>query len=400
MLQINSVCGIGSTGRIVTDLCSELESNNFECLVLYGRGKKSEATNAIKFGNKLSLYYHVLLTRIFDLHGFGSKYFTIKMLKVIEEFKPDIIHLHNIHGYYINIEIFFKYLKKIDVPIVWTLHDCWPFSGHCAHFDFSNCVRWRNGCFECVEKRKYPASFLLDRSKKNWELKKDLFTNLKNVTIVTPSIWLANLVKESFLQKFPIQVINNGIDTSKFLYKVNSIKDKFNIRDKFVLLGVANVWDKRKGLYDFMELSKKIDDSKFAIILVGVSEKQTHFLPKNIIAIKRTSNIQELAEIYSGVDLFLNLTYEDNYPTTNLEARACGTQVLTYNTGGSPESAGKDAIIIEKGNLNDVIDKIFEIAKNERKSVCDCKINLNSKKKMMLEYMELYMQCINENGVD
>ena len=258
ILQINSVCGIGSTGRIVTDLCSELESNNFECLILYGRGKKCESINAIKFGNKLSLCFHVLLTRIFDLHGFGSKYFTIKMIKAIEKFKPDIIHLHNIHGYYINIEIFFKYLKKIDIPIVWTLHDCWSFSGHCAHFDFSNCLKWHKGCFECVEKRNYPASFLLDRSKKNWEKKKDLFSNLKNVTIVTPSVWLANLVKESFLQKYTIKVINNGVDTSKFTYRVNSIKDKFNIKGKFALLGVANIWDERKGLYDFIELSKKL----------------------------------------------------------------------------------------------------------------------------------------------
>ncbi|WP_174614763.1 glycosyltransferase [Virgibacillus ihumii] len=364
VLQINSVCGVGSTGRIATDIHNILVSEGHESYIAYGRGEAKNCDNAIKIGTDIDNYAHVGLTRVFDRHGFGSKKATADFIQKVEKLNPDIIHLHNIHGYYINIEILFDYLKKSNKPVIWTLHDCWAFTGHCTHFDFAGCDKWKTGCFSCPEKNSYPKSNILDNSKLNYKQKKKIFTGLENMTIVTPSNWLAGLVKESFLSEYHIKVINNGVDLDTFKPVKNDFRKQYNLEDKYIVLGVAGVWNERKGYYYFLELSKELKSDE-VIVLVGITQKQKEKLPSNIVGITHTNNVNELAEIYTTSDVFVNLTLEDTFPTTNLEAIACGTPVITFNTGGSVESIDVNTgIIVEKANLENLHNSIRIIKRN------------------------------------
>lgn len=365
VLQINSVCGIGSTGRIATDIHNILIEQGHESYIAYGRDLPKNCDNAIRIGTKIDNYTHVAKTRVLDKHGFGSKRATIEFIDEVKELDPDIIHLHNIHGYYINIEILFNYLKKANKPVVWTLHDCWSFTGHCAYFDYAGCNKWQKGCYKCPEKKSYPSSLVFDNSKGNYLSKKEIFSGIKNLTIVTPSQWLANLVQKSFLNEYPVKVINNGIDLDIFRPKVGDFKKKFNLDGKFIILGVASVWDRRKGLKYFVELADKVSNDE-AVVLVGLSEKQISQIPKNIIGITRTNNVEELVDIYSSADVFVNPTLEDNFPTTNLEALACGTPVVTFDTGGSPESIDEisGSIVYEKDSIS--LYQTIQAIKNKR----------------------------------
>ena len=355
VLMINSVCGIRSTGRICTDIATELEKQGHEVKIAYGRENVPEQFQryAVRIGNDLDMRLHGVKARLLDASGFGSKSATKRFIKWVKDYDPDVIHLHNIHGYYINIEILFNYLKNSGKPVVWTLHDCWAFTGHCAYFDFAGCEKWKTGCYGCPQKKCYPSSILIDRSEKNYSQKKQLFATLSNMIFVTPSEWLAGLVKKSYLGKYNIRVINNGIDTEVFKPTLGNFRQKHNIGSKKIILGVAGVWDRRKGLEDFYKLSSILEDS-YQIVLVGLNEKQISALPKNIIGISSTESASELAEIYTAADVFVNPTLEDNYPTVNLEAQACGTPVITYNTGGSPESVDYKGVV-SKGDIKAIV---------------------------------------------
>lgn len=399
ILQINSVCGIGSTGRIATDIHNILIEKGYESCIAYARGEARNCDTTIRIGSKYDIYTHVSLTRIFDKHGFGSKKATIEFIKKVNKLNPDIIHIHNIHGYYINIEILFEYLKKVNKPVVWTLHDCWAFTGHCAHFDYVGCKKWKTGCKRCPQRNKYPKSLFIDNSKFNYERKKQLFTGIKNMTIVTPSKWLASLVNESFLKQYKVKVIYNGVDLNTFSPKNKNIfRKKYNIKDKFMILGVASIWDERKGLKYFYELSKFIDNDS-VIVLVGLKPRQLKTLSKNMIGIKRTNSVEELAEIYSAADVFVNPTLEEVLGLVNLEALACGTPVVTFRTGGSVECIdNKCGIVVEKGNMDKLINAI-ELIKEKGK----LKYYITSKERTRLlydkndrisEYIELYNQII------
>ena len=394
VLQINSVCGVGSTGRIVMDIHSTLEKEGHESFIAYGRGNYTKQNNIIKISNKLDTYLHVGKTRIFDKHGLGSKRATKNLLKQIDQLNPDIIHLHNIHGYYVNIEILFEYLNKIDKPIVWTLHDCWPFTGHCAYFDYVDCNRWQQGCFSCPQQNSYPASLVLDNSSKNFELKKRIFTMPEKLTIITPSEWLAELVRKSFMQKYPVKIINNGIDLSQFKPAVGSIKARLNIPNKFMILGVASVWDKRKGFDYFIELSKRLTENEI-IVLVGLNKDQINILPKNIIGFEKTKSVTELSELYSSADVYVNPTLEDNFPTTNLEAMACGTPIITFNTGGSVESVDEtNGFIVEKGDvekIHDIITQLHRVGKQKYTDYCLKKVSNSYDKRIQYQmYIDHY----------
>lgn len=358
ILMINVVCGIRSTGRICTDLATALEAQGHEVKIAYGREEVPEKYQkyAIKIGTDFDVKLHGVRARLFDGCGFGSKKATEKFIKWVRMYDPDVIHLHNIHGYYINIEVLFSYLRTCGKRIIWTLHDCWAFTGHAAFCEAANCERWKDVCYDCPKKSDYPAS-LTDKSKSNWIKKKDILTQIPGLEIVTPSQWLANLIKSSFLSEYKVSVIHNGVDTGAFKPSKSEIKKKLGLENKKMILGVAALWEKRKGLFDFFELSELLDDS-YEIVLVGLSEKQMKDLPKRIVGIKRTNSVQELSELYTAADVYVNPTYEDNYPTTNLEAIACGTPVITYDTGGSPESAGENAIVVERGNIDAVAEKI------------------------------------------
>ena len=356
--MINSVCGIRSTGRICTDIASELEAQGHQVKIAYGRENVPEQFQryAVRIGNDLDMRLHGVKARLLDASGFGSKSATKRFIKWVKDYDPDVIHLHNIHGYYINLEILFNYLKNSGKPVVWTLHDCWAFTGHCAYFDFAGCEKWKTGCYGCPLKKSYPSSILIDRSKKNYIQKRRLFTTLSNMTVVTPSQWLAGLVKKSYLGKYNIRVINNGIDTEVFKPTLGNFRQKHNIGSKKIILGVAGVWDRRKGLEDFYKLSSILEDS-YQIVLVGLNEKQISALPNNIIGISSTESASELAEIYTAADVFVNPTLEDNYPTVNLEAQACGTPVITYNTGGSPESVDFKGVV-SKSDVKAIADLV------------------------------------------
>jgi glycosyltransferase involved in cell wall biosynthesis len=338
IVQINSECGRGSTGKIVCSISKVLTENQIDNYIFYSGNHKSSFPNSIQINGKLSIRIHQVLSRIFGDQGFHSYFSTKRMIKKIEKISPDAILLHNIHGYYLHIGVLFRFLKRYDRPIYWTLHDCWAFTGHCTHFALAKCDRWKAECGNCPCLKKYPYSWFFDRSAKLLEKKKKLYGDFHNLHIITPSKWLAGLVKQSFLQDFNVTVINNGIDISVFKYTDSSFKHDHGIEDKKMILGVASVWSYAKGLDIFIELSKARRD--WAFVLVGTDDKTDKLLPKQIISIHRTSNQTELAKIYSAADVFLNPTREDTFPTVNMEAIACGTPVVTFDTGGSAEIVG------------------------------------------------------------
>lgn len=392
VLQINSVCGVGSTGRIATDIDSQLRKNNIESYIAYGRETSINNDHIMKIGSKLDYYLHGCFTRLFDTHAIlGSGRATMHLINKIKKIDPDVIHLHNLHGYYINIKILFNYLKESGKPVVWTLHDCWSFTGHCAHFSYVQCNKWHDGCHDCPRKKGYPGSFLFDHSKQNYEKKRELFTSLDNMTIVTPSQWLANLVQSSYLNKYPVRVIPNGIDLNVFKPTESDFRERNSLQDKFIILGVANGWGERKGFHYFLELADILNDS-YMIALVGLTKKQKEKLPKRIFGITRTNNVKELAKIYSSADVFVNPTLEDNFPTTNLEALACGTPVITFETGGSVECVDDSCgFVVEKGNITELMEAIKKINDNNYSIECCLeRAKLFDKCKMVANYKELY----------
>lgn len=389
VFQINSTCGFGSTGRIAVDILKEVEKNGGEGIIAYGRNSAPENVNSYRIGSDLQVKIHGVLSRITDRQGFYGTSATKKLIEKIKEYNPDIIHLHNIHGYYLNVAVLLKFLKEYNKPIVWTLHDCWAFTGHCAYFSFHGCEKWKTECNNCPLKKDYPTSLVMDKSKKNYKQKKELFTKPENITFVTPSEWLKDLTEKSFLGKYLVKVINNGIDLAKFKPTESDFREKNNLQDKFIILGVASVWEERKGLKDFIKLNEMLSENE-KIVLVGLDDNQLATLPESIVGIKRTNSIEELAEIYSAADVFVNPTYEDNYPTTNLEAISCGTPVVTYITGGSPESVFEgNGFSVPQGDVKGVYDAIQKVdgCKTPTKDFFDAS-------KRYKEYVDLYKEIL------
>lgn len=400
LFQISIEVNSGSVGRIAEQIGQKAIDAGWKSYITYARNHLPSKSRSIKIGSLYDVYAHGILTRITDKHAFYSTQATKKLIKQIEEIKPDIIHLHHLHGYFINIKILFNYISISKIPTVWTFHDCWSFTGHCAHFDFVGCNKWLTGCYECPQKKEYPASFFIDRSKKNYEDKKALFNSVNNLTIVPVSNWLGYLVKKSFLKEHQIKVIQNGINLEVFKPSSNlyEIRRKYNILNEFIILGVANVWTVSKGLQDFIKLNSYIENTD-KIILVGLSKKQIEKLPKNIIGIERTENVQQLADLYSIADVFINPTYEDTFPTTNLEALSCGTPVVTYNTGGSVESVCQETgFIVEKGDTENLLKCIRSIKIKSKlfySSNCRRKAeNEFNKENKFQDYINLYIKLL------
>lgn len=399
VLQINSVCGIGSTGRIATDLHKILIEQGHESHIAFGRDVPKNCEAAIRIGTKFDNYNHVTLTRLFDIHGFGSVKATKDFIRKVEALNPDIIHLHNIHGYYINIKKLFDYLKRSNKPVVWTLHDCWSFTGHCTYFSYAQCDKWIDGCYNCPQKKSYPSSTLIDNSKRNYYMKKELFTSIESLTIVTPSKWLAGLVGRSFLAMYPVRVIHNGIDTDVFKpVDSGSVRIKYRLADRITILGVANKWDRRKGLSHFIELSKMIDDD-CVIVLVGLDNKQIAQLPPKIIGIKKTSNISELAQIYSAADVFVNPSSEETFGLVTAEALACGTPAIVFDsTPGVEIVADGCGYVAETGNIGDVrqlIEQVKSKGKDYYSTNCQNRIRYNfDNDARHSDYLELFKTII------
>ena len=352
-----------------------------------------------RIGTFNSRRLNVALARITGFNGCFAWFETYKLLKKIDEFKPDIIHLHNLHDSYINLPMLFSYIKKHNVPTVWTLHDCWAFTGQCPYFTIAKCDKWKTGCYGCPQYKAYPSS-LYDNTKRMWQLKKKWFTGVKNMTIVTPSEWLAGLARESYLKQYPIEVINNGIDLNVFKPTHSNFREQYGIPgDKYIVLGVSFAWGYRKGLDCFVEMAEKLGE-RYQIVLVGTDNEIDKNLPQSIISIHRTQNQKELAEIYSAADVFAMPTREENYPTVNMEAIACGIPVVTFRTGGSPEMLDdKTGKVVEANNI--------EVTEKAIKDICEKKgcndedyIVAYSKKfnmqKKFTDYIELYATVLEE----
>lgn len=338
IVEINAV-PYGSTGKIAKQIAQVANMHGHEAVFAcsWTKIKKNRMEkDEIPMGSFLGKSLHITLARLTGFNGCFGILDTLLFIRKLKRFQPDILHLHILHSWSVNLPLLFRYIKKHDIKVIWTMHDCWAFTGQCPYFDLAACGKWKRGCYSCPQYRSYPQSYV-DHTKFMWKKKKTWFTGVKDLTIVTPSHWLAGLVKESFLREYPVEVIHNGIDLSVFKPRESDFRRKHNCENKNILLGVSFDWGKRKGLDVFIELAKRLPDN-YQIVLVGTDETIDRQLPAGIISIHRTQNQQELAEIYSAADLLVNPTREDNYPTVNMESLACGTPVLTFATGGSPES--------------------------------------------------------------
>lgn len=369
ILQVNTQVNSGSTGRIAEDIGRTFMAYGHDSYIVYGRGKRPSKSKLVRVGNDVDVYLHGVKTMLTDRHAFGSEKATKNLIARIEEIQPDVIAMHNIHGYFLNIEVFFNYLSRKEIPLIWTLHDCWSFTGHCTYFDDIGCNKWITGCHSCPKLRKYPASYWGDASKINYLDKKRLFNSVKNLEIVVPSGWLRDLVKQSFLSQWPVHVIPYGVDIEVFRPLETQLKQKLGLDGKKVVLGCASIWDKRKGLEDVIALKSYLPD-EYAVVAVGLTEKQVKALPPGILGITRTDSVQELAEYYNMAEVFVNPTYQDNFPTTNLESLACGTPVVTYETGGSPEAVdAHTGKVVPKGNIHALVEAILGITSSGKKQL-------------------------------
>lgn len=403
LLQISIEVNSGSVGRIAEQIGETVLQKGWHSYITYARNHNQSCSQIIKIGNKFDLYRHGIETRIFDNHCFSSKSATKDLINTINKIKPDIIHLHHLHGYFINIEILFQYLKESEIPVVWTFHDCWSFTGHCTHFDFVGCDKWKTECNHCEQKKEYPKSLLLDRSRQNFIDKKRIFNSVKNLTIVSVSKWLHGKVNESFLKNCNSKIIYNGIDINLFFPKDSrdEIDKLYDTKGKYMLLGVATNWDKKKGLQDFINLNSVIDN-KFVIVLVGLSKDQLIEIPNNMIGIERTESQGELCALYSASDLFLNLSVEETFGLTTAEALACGVPVIVYNATASPELVNEDTgFVVKKQDIKglvNVIEKARSLGKSHYTNACRNRaVSLFDKNERFLEYFNLYNEILIKN---
>jgi glycosyltransferase involved in cell wall biosynthesis len=331
----------------------EIEAHGHEVKIAYGRETVPEKYQkyAVRIGSGFDNKLHALMTRVLDAHGFGSASATYRFLKWADEYDPDIVWLHNIHGYFIHVEKLFTWIKsRPNMQVKWTLHDCWAFTGHCSHFAFVGCQQWKTHCSRCPQKRLYPSSLMKDNADNNFARKRLAFTGVANMTLIAPSNWLAGLIKQSFMKEYPVEVHYNTINTEVFKPTPSNFRERFSLKNKRVILGVASMWGERKGLFDFIKLAELLDE-RYAIVLVGLDEKQMKHISKKIIAIGRTNSTQELAEIYTAADLFVNPSKEETFGLTTIEAQACGTPAIVYKDTACEEVVEKQGGIAVEQNI-------------------------------------------------
>ncbi len=396
LLQINSGANLGSTGRIAEQIGVLAINAGWKSYIAYGRSANKSQSNIVKIGNKLSVYTHGLESLLLDNHGLSSTMATKRLICQIKDIKPDIIHMHNIHGYYLNYSILFEFLSNNHIPVVWTLHDCWSYTGHCSHYSDIDCQEWQTQCSHCPKFHNYPKSLFLDRSKRNYEIKKKCFTSISNLTLVPVSHWLENEVKKSILSDCQVCCILNGVDVEQFRphEDIDGLRSAYGLKNKKVLLGVATAWGPRKGWSDYIRLSKSLPD-EYKVVMVGVTEDQAKGLPSSILAIQRTESIEKLAELYSLADVVLNLSDEESFGLTTAEGFACGTPSVVYNCTASPELiTSETGYVVEKGDIDGLIKAIRKIVSHGKSNYVDsCReraIELYDKNKNYRKYIDLY----------
>ena len=408
IVGINMVAD-GSTGTIMRQIANCAREKGHEVRTFscpsFSRSnpeKYIRYENHSYFGTPFEHAVHYVLGKYTGGNGHFSFFATKELLKQIDTFQPDIIHLHNLHNWCVNLPMLFRYIKKKNIPVVWTLHDCWTFTGHCPYFEIAQCDKWKSGCYACPQLDVYPES-KVDASHREYQNKKKWFSGISNLTFVTPSHWLKSLAQESFLNGYPVEVINNGIDTAIFTPVKSQFRTKYGCEDKKIVLGVAFGWGERKGLDVFVALANRLP-SDYQIVLVGTDDKIDKHLPSKIISIHRTQNPQELAEIYSSADVLANPTREENYPTVNMESIACGTPVVTFNTGGSPEIPDETCgCVVPKNDIDAMEREIIRICENHPYNVeaCMARAKAFDRDDRFEEYVQLYQSigkyntCIN-----
>lgn len=405
LLQINVCNNVFSTGKIVSEIGELAINNGWSSYVAYGRGTKPDKNRQIKVGWSFGHVLHGLETRLFDNHAIGiSSYIaTNRLIRTIEKIRPDVIHLHVLSGYYINIRVLFKYLSKVDIPIVWTLHSCWEFTGHCTHYDYIKCQKWKTGCERCPLTKEYPESWFIDRSAKNYKGKKRIFNSLKNVILVPVSRWLSSQVEQSFLNRYPIQQIYNGVDINFFrpLTNIEQIRQELNVSDKCMLIALASSWTPKKGIADYFELARKLDPQKYVLFMVGIENSKHGDIPEVIRALPVTKNRNQLLKLYNAADIVLNLSYEESFGLTTVEGLACGTPSIVYNCTASPELVSPETgFVVEPRNIHGLIDCISKIEENGKSYYSEaCRKRAEehfNKDKCFEKYIELYDSLINK----
>jgi len=367
VLQINTVYPGGSTGRITAEIAAyTAQQADAHALVAFGIGEEAKASRltAYRIGSPLERKLHAIIRKIFDAEGYGSRCAARRLIRLCKQEHVDIVHLQNLHGCYLNLKILFRFLQKSNLPVIWTLHDCWPMTGHCAHFSYIGCERWKTLCRKCPQKKEYPVCIGISGSKRNYRLKKRLFTSLHNLTIVAPCRWMQGIAGQSFLGNYPIRVIYNGVDVSFFKPTASDIRERYGLESYKLLLAVASDWTERKGLYLLKELPKRLDDT-YRLAIAGLTRAQIQALPANVIGIEHLS-ATELCAWYTAADCFVNPTLEDTMPLVNLEALACGTPIAVFDTGGCPEAVTADSgIVVEKGNIQGMADAVKNICESQ-----------------------------------
>lgn len=392
IVQINTCYGIGSTGRIMQAIGEEARKDGYEIMSICSRKKES---NELVYYLQNSIEYRInnILSRLFCMEGMTSRRNTKKLVQYLEQQDIELIHLHNIHGHYLNSKVLFDYIKEKNIPVVWTLHDEWAMTGRCACT--YGCEKWMKGCEVCPNLSTYPKSFS-DKTHKMFGKKKECFTNVKKLTIVTPSRWLAGKVSKSYLSCYRRKVINNGINLEVFKPRNSGIREKYGITSKYVILGIAYSWGKMKGLDVFLDLEKRLSKD-YKIILVGTDTELDKKLPNSIISIHRTHSQEELVEIYSAADVFVNPTRQDTFPTTNIEALACGIPVVSFAAGGSPEIFDeKTGIVVEVDDVEGLENAIKRVCTEKLFSTNACveRAKIFNQDDKFREYVELYNEVL------
>lgn len=400
VLQVNSTANSASTGRIAEQIGQLAIDAGWDSYIAYGRSCNASQSKLIRIGGEKDSYMHGLCTLLLDNHGLSSARATRAFVEKIKDLSPDIIHLHNIHGYYINYELLFAYLSTLNIPVVWTLHDCWAYTGHCSYYSDIDCQKWQSQCMNCPKKHNYPQSLIFDRSFRNFQKKRSCFNSLGNLTLVPVSHWLEMEANKSFLKNNNIRCILNGVDVDQFhpTGRELATREEYGLKGKMVLLGVATAWGPRKGWQDYIQLSRILPDD-YQIVMVGVTEKQSKELPDNILAIERTENIEKLADLYSAVDVVLNLSDEESFGLTTAEGFACGTPSIVYNCTASPELITPETgIVIEKGDIDSLVDAIHVMTSNGKQCYSgECRkraVEFYDKNRNYQQYISLYNELL------
>lgn len=400
LLLINVALNWGSTGKIVEGIGRLAMSQGWKVYVAHGaRYVNKSGLKNYQITNKADEFFHYIESSLFDAQGRGTRCKTKRFLKVIDDIKPDVVHIHNIHGCFLNYPILFKYLHEKSIPVVWTLHDCWAMTGHCAYFLRTNCEQWKTQCVKCPQKHDFPSSYFLDRCESNYMLKKKFFTSMEKMRITTVSAWLKSVADQSYLRKFPVVVIPNGIDTARFIYTEGEIRERYSIGGKRLVLAVASGFGERKGIYDFVKLSK-ILPKEYQLLLVGANDSDKRVLPDNVIAVSRANGTAELAAFYSAADVLLSLSYAETFGLTIIEAMSCGTPVIVYDNTAQPElitpETGKVVPTGDVGAVFKALERVCSKPKESYSTACRNHSMEYNEKVIYQKYLDIYSAMFNK----